>query len=819
MRLTQGVLKKATTGKHGLVMADMKGIVRAIQNPIAVFKSKRGEDHRVLMTEIEHEGNNVLAAITMGVKHDEITVHDITSVHPKDSEKILHWINDGHLLGYEKTKGKEWFDRNTPANSESGLATQHIVYENPTTGKFDQAARGFFAPNDKIIGILKDADLSTFLHETGHEALQLYTDIAARADAPQSIKEDTAKLLNYLGVESLEKWHTLSVEEQRPHHEQLARSFEQYFMEGKAPSLELRGVFSRIKQWMIHIYKTLGALNVQLTPEVRGVFDRMLASEDAIKEAESTRGYFDALKEKPAEMSDSAWADYKALSQEATQDAVEAMQARSIRDMKWVSNAKSKAMRDLQKTADEQRREVRIDARREILSQPIYQAWSFLTRKDPEAYKAYQETSGKTLDTSFDSMLDAVAKLGGVDRAEVKATWGTDHKDIPGKVVKKSGGRSIDEMAELLGERGYLPRDANGKVDLHDFEDKFAAELSGDKQYSDHAEYDRIYPRELQAGELVGYPAGKLDIGMLRGLTKQLGPEAIARLEKLGMAEEKGIDIDLVADRFGYESALGLIHDLASAEVPQRAIESLTDRYMIERHAELATPRAISDAANELIHNDARAKFMATGLKILAKAPVPVRQLVKGAKEAAEAAIGAKRVRDVKPRQYEAAEARANKNVLALAGKDPQGAVMAQRSALLNNQLVKSATDALKEIEKSVDYFKRLERNPAQSKMRGEFLDQMNSLLGRFDLRTSVTNPAKDRVPLKEWIEETTDSLSAVTPDLPDWVLNEGYRTHYSELTVDQFRGLSDASRYNSRRPVPPCRLSLSVGDAAGAHL
>jgi hypothetical protein len=75
--------------------------------------------------------------------------------------------------------------------------------------------------------------------------------------------------------------------------------------------------------------------------------------------------------------------------------------------------------------------------------------------------------------------------------------------------------------------------------------------------------------------------------------------------------------------------------------------------------------------------------------------------------------------------------------------------------------------------------------------MRGEALDQMNELLARFDLRKSASR--SDRKPLPEWLAEETERLSAVMPDLPPWVLDDGYRVHYRELTVDQLRGLRDS--------------------------
>jgi hypothetical protein len=65
--------------------------------------------------------------------------------------------------------------------------------------------------------------------------------------------------------------------------EKVARGFEAYLLEGKAPSIELRDVFRRFKAWLLRVYKKAEALDVELTDEVRGVFDRLLATDEQIE--------------------------------------------------------------------------------------------------------------------------------------------------------------------------------------------------------------------------------------------------------------------------------------------------------------------------------------------------------------------------------------------------------------------------------------------------------------------------------------------------------------------------------------------------------
>lgn len=73
----------------------------------------------------------------------------------------------------------------------------------------------------------------------------------------------------------------------RATHEQFARGFESYVMEGKAPSIELRNAFRKFTRWLTDIYRNVQALDVNLDDDMRAVFDRLLASEDQIEAAQT----------------------------------------------------------------------------------------------------------------------------------------------------------------------------------------------------------------------------------------------------------------------------------------------------------------------------------------------------------------------------------------------------------------------------------------------------------------------------------------------------------------------------------------------------
>lgn len=149
--------------------------------------------------------------------------------------------------------------------------------------KIDKNVKGAiqFKPNREVEITLTDkADLTTYLHETGHFFLEVMADLAQESDV---ISEDFNKILSWMGVESRDQIKT-------EQHEQFARGFEAYLMEGKAPSVGLRRAFSKIRTWFIAVYNHLRSLNVELSDEVRGVFDRMLATDEEIAEANENLG-------------------------------------------------------------------------------------------------------------------------------------------------------------------------------------------------------------------------------------------------------------------------------------------------------------------------------------------------------------------------------------------------------------------------------------------------------------------------------------------------------------------------------------------------
>ena len=262
----------------------------------------------------------------------------------------------------------------------------------------------------------------------------------------------------------------------------------------------------------------------------------------------------------------------------------------------------------------------------------------------------------------------------------------------------------------------------------------------------------------------------------------------------LGQAnKENQVPADLVAERFGFANADEMTKAIADAEPRKQVIEALTDQRMLEKYGDITSPQAMNAAANEAIHNEVRTRFIATEYKALTKATGGVRVLEKAAKAVAETTIAKARVRDINASKYGAAEARAARAADAARVKgDLAEAAQQKRNQLLNNQLEKTARAAAAEVLKSLQYLKKFSKESARAKIDVDIRDQIDDMLARFDLRTNpVDAPTRQQINLEKWVESQT--ALGMAPNVSPDMLNPTFRTPYRDMTMEQFRGLTDA--------------------------
>ena len=677
-----------------------------------------------------------------------------------------------------------------------------------------QDARGSFDPTTNTIALLDGADLSTFLHESGHFFLEVMADMATRPDAAPVMRADFDTLLAWFGVtgtpeaDAATTWHLMSLEEKRQFHEQFARGFEAYLFEGTAPSVEMQGIFQRFRAWLTNVYESLKALDVTLTDDVRGVFDRMLASDEAIKTAEAVRNFAPVFQTpEQAGMTAEEWAQYQGEAKEASDNAVSELQTRSIRDMRWLANAKARKIKDLQATAKAVRNDVMMDVRREVLSEPIYMAWQFLTGKNPDKIAKPEKLDPTQIDPRKDTLLVAIAKMGGLDREQAVKEWGMDSKDDtkadnPGgkTMVTRKGGMGIDDMRLALEEWGYLPDSNDPDTDPKIFEEMFFDALRGGEYYSQWGEEAMIAAEERKTQRdpeegitLENTPSGKLNTGTLREMYGTTDTAPWRLLSALKMTSPEGFHPDIVANLFGFSSGDELVRRLAVAEDPKIVIEAMTDQRMLEQHGDLASEADIERAAERAIHNDVRARVLTRELNALRKATGQAPIMLKAARLHADTWLARQLVKNAtRHAPHAAAESRSAKATMdALAKGDTASAAIHKRDQVLNNQLARGALRAQDEVEKAVRYLKKFDKKGTRKALDQQYLDQIDQLLERFDLRAVSGKALQKRASLAGWLAEQ-ESLG-LDPVIDGRLIEDAQRQHYSTLTLEEFRGLIDS--------------------------
>ena len=563
-----------------------------------------------------------------------------------------------------------------------------------------------------MIALLEGADLSTFIHETGHFFLEVQADLAARiqgriADGDtilpgeQQILDDMNQVLAWFGItgapdqSSLATWLSMPLEEKRQHHEQFARGFERYTMEGVAPSQELAPLFQRFRAWLVSVYKSLVNLNVVLTDDVRAVMSRMLASDEAIQQAQDARA-MGPLFQTPeqAGMTPEEYAEYQQLGQHATDEAAAELDARLLKDMKWLSRARDKALKARQQEVAAIRQGVRAEAQREVMAQPVYQAWQFLTGKQ-------------------DRVAPGTREAGAIDTAQESGR------------LRTSAARELDAAAA--------------------------------------------------------------EILIKRRMTSENG----------------GMHPDIVADLFGYQSGQELIAALAAADAPSVYVDGLTDQRMLEQHGDIASREALERAADEAVHNELRARVIAAELTALAKA-TKVREtsdslytggtvdvMARAAREFAQGVVARVKLKNLRPKQYAAAEARSARLAVQSLGNTAEAA-MHKRNQLVNNFAAKAAYEARAEITSANEFFKKvIDRSLKKIGERRDIatVQAARAVLAAYGIGTQGEPAAR----YLETVAANDPALHEVLRDKVDALTAQAKPV--GEMTVEEFRGLAEEVR------------------------
>lgn len=692
-------------------------------------------------------------------------------------EQAAKWADRGGGTG----EGKRLADE-AAANADA-IRARSAAGEQPAgrAGILEQAAagpaRGGFDPRTLNVLIGEGGDVSTLSHELIHLRIAEYLRMARSATPPARVIDDLDTLFVFMGVEGatpqerLDNYETMTIDQRRPLEEKVTYNFEIYLYEGKAPSVELRGVFDRLAAWMRRVYKSIrddlnaiyrrefGTDLPILTPEVRSVFDRMLASEEQIKRQEAISG-MKGLFQTQAEsgMADAEWAAYQAMQQEATDAAVTDLNTASMRQLQWLGNARARILRDLQKKHETKRKEVTAEVAATVKVEPVYRAMTYLR------YGRFVDTDGAEVEVEGTHRLDIEkvrAMYAGMPSAEsvepIRAT---------GMAVPANVRPDITPLG--TGKYGMLGKDG--------LDPDVVADMFG------YSSGDEMVRALLAAKPMKEAVVERTDAEMLRRFGEMNTPAALeAEVQKALHNEARA--------RF---VAVELRH-IAKATQPVRVMLEAAKQVAADMISDM-TVREVRPS--EFVAAESRAARDATQINS-SRDPVAAGKAAYTRAYNEAAAVGAPE--DVRVAGALAAQADAVQKAQARIdelrkryGADPQQALIrAKRAQLYQNQLAAEALRVKEYVDKQVKYLRRVLRDENVKRMGADATDQVRAILDNYSL-VSMTRAQREQVTdLRNWLaaEEANGMMVDIDPSLAD----SARRRNYTELTVSQFRDLVES--------------------------
>lgn len=467
----------------------------------------------------------------------------------------------------------------------------------------DQEAKGSITWDQEgnyIIQLFQGADASTLIHETGHYFVDTLARDVNNGRATEQQQRDWQILLNYAGITN-EQWLTMNTEQKTPAHEKFARAFEQYLMEGKAPSRELRGVFRRFKNWLLNIYKSVENFlknepdAAPLNDDVRQVFGRMLAAEEDVRAAQKIDGYFNDL---PAVVLDSLPESWQKrvddFANRARDKAIDILTQKSLANF----------TQDRKERIAAYRSEILPQAEADVNKMPLYNA--------ADDIETYIGDGTRTAKSTARKYLNAEGKV----YANWREEWEAVRTDIDERLnpiidqlkagMNQGVSRRYDEAS------GRWLRESNNDMWYREWWREHKRQPTA-KELRDMA-YE-IYVGDMNmpgwindSAEAAEYFANnKAEIDELLAREEDLiqYKDDVAKYRHRGLTDSDRMTFDMLAEQYGYTCGDELAQKIINSPTKQAAISARADEYVQQAFPDIYRERELAaDAVRESLYND-----------------------------------------------------------------------------------------------------------------------------------------------------------------------------------------------------------------------
>lgn len=277
--------------------------------------------------------------------------------------------------------------------------------------QMNEKRRAAYNPSEGVTRLFESADESSFVHESAHYWLNTLAlicgdivDIPAdqRTAGEQELLEILDGFLKWAGLDAKQQqpksklaqkffsdlglagdtpearvriWNSMTLDQQRQFHEQFARGYEAYLRNGKAPTSALGRAFAKFKEWLLEIYKDASELQVEMTPEVYALYDRLFMSEMETKAETEGRHIIPLFTSaKAAGMSDDEFSKLKQAYDAVTEAIGASIRAGRERNHKLLASRVEREKLGLEKEFND----MIAQARKELEKSAVYRAWSML---------------------------------------------------------------------------------------------------------------------------------------------------------------------------------------------------------------------------------------------------------------------------------------------------------------------------------------------------------------------------------------------------------------------------------------------------------
>lgn len=604
-----------------------------------------------------------------------------------------------------------------------------------------------FGPDRQMnLALFEQADPTTFIHEAGHFGLEVFNDLAdyvrtlpeeGRTDNQRRLLDDQAAIFHAIGVTD-----RAELTRNSDAHERFTESFSQYLLKGEAPSIGLRRAFARIRSWLLAFYRSLRPKMSVMNPDLKAVFDRMLATDKEIADAQA-EGEVSAkfLTPEAAGMSHRQFELYSGQIEDASRVAQEELQRKILAELQ----------REQTQQWKDRRAEIRGQVEAETHAKPVYQALAGIRRgTKPDGSPLIDGAENPTpAKLSRQALVDEFGKdrLKRLPKGTYAATGGMD----PGEVADLFGFSSADELLKALEEAAPMADVIDHETDRRMVTEHGTMLLDGSLHERARAAVSNDYREQVLRTEL----------------------RALAELKRTARPFIKEGDERVAA---------------ANAE---RAYE----RRWFAAEGKLAVAKAKGAKQAEIDALDDEVKNLrrqARGGAVTIRAAIPPDTVIR---EIATARTNAMPITMLKPETFWSAARRASRQAKEKAARqDFNGAIAATQMELLNNRMYRTVSDAREDVDARVRRVAALQAPAAQRRigMAGNgILEQVNALLARFGFAPDrgVTPP-----PMREWIAALeADAYMPGLDQLPIEVIEPGgARTPFSQLTYERLVGVTD---------------------------